>query len=44
MSYCDLYGVGVVKYSVVLQLDCFIVVKNENKLNSTNTDNTVIIL
>ncbi len=31
-------------YSVVLQLDCFIQVKNENKLNSTNTDNTVIIL
>ncbi len=47
MGYCDFYGVGVVKnivYSAVLQLDCFIQVKKENKLNSTNSDNTLIIL
>ncbi len=55
MSYCDFYGVGVVKimdYSAVPQLDCFFFYRqkmfklNENKIYSTETvnENTVIIL
>ncbi len=53
MSYCDFYGVGVVKimdYSAVPQFDCFLQLGflklQENKHYSTDTvnENTVIIL